>query len=939
MPPITPTPTTPQPSGRAVLPIFNATTDTIPPGAALQIIGWNGSQFIVQQPSTDDMDNVVFNSGSAVLPGFTGSAINYFPCAAAYSRDNYDGADPQYGDNWGTRAGEWFLFRDQYGFCPIELGRAGVVMVTKATTTSMLNSSASQQTFSVVDWSTTQDGTLNTVTQTGAGDKTTQDGSWSVLDSVTGGTVSINTSTQSVGTPLGTAVGTTPALTVNDSGLNAYTNIASSHVESNGTSINTLMTPYGYGPTGGWIFYLWTFDTEFNGAPVLPAYAIGNVALTDEPLVGIWGTVITPVCAGGLVIADASSLNGSTTPAVSLNTNIHKIAINAPTLAITGTGISTNHSNDTITFSTLSATATVNTSPAPTVTSMTVTFGTPPSGVGWLRAKITVSGTDSQTGVVVAEVVPAPTVTLTTTAISQTAQYITITGTGFDPNASGNSVVFSGAASPCTGTVYIVNSAGTEMTVLITAPTSTGQLKAVVTSYGGGSGSAVEVASISAGTGPVVSSSTDAIPLNATTMIIYGNHFSATPASNTIALSPSGTATVTASTTTQITVTLSGIVSGPLYAVDTTSGVTSGSPVQIATVVSGPTITLAVNNLATNATTLTITGTGFIASPTANTVTLSSGTATVASATSTVLVLNLTGPLSTGVLTATVTVGGQTSSAVQVANVVQLSVTLNTANLAQTATSLVIAGSGFDAFTTGTFVVLSDGEEAYATWESLAGTSLVFTFSPSSLPLPLGSLTAIAQGFGGSSGAAVQVATVVVSTHSWLDNFTEVTNTSLAAHTPNTGSGGYTILGDPGTITGGTSGWYVSSGSSGDNKFDPGAHLATCSFKVIWQSTITGIEFNWNGRGSFVVDLGAGWQVNAVVGFTGSSNFPVKLTNGTLYTFSITDNGTNVYFYLDGVQCITPITDSTAPTDTTCQMQMSVSSVDPTALWTQMIVN
>ena len=84
-----------------------------------------------------------------------------------------------------------------------------------------------------------------------------------------------------------------------------------------------------------------------------------------------------------------------------------------------------------------------------------------------------------------------------------------------------------------------------------------------------------------------VTASTADLAINATTLTITGAFFDAnTPSNNTVAFTPTGTGTVTASTATSLTVTsLSGLSVGALNAVVTTNGHSSGAPVQVAVVV------------------------------------------------------------------------------------------------------------------------------------------------------------------------------------------------------------------------------------------------------------------------------------------------------------------------------------------------------------------
>jgi hypothetical protein len=91
-------------------------------------------------------------------------------------------------------------------------------------------------------------------------------------------------------------------------------------------------------------------------------------------------------------------------------------------------------------------------------------------------------------------------------------------------------------------------------------------------------------------------------------------------------------------------------------------------------------------------------------------------------------------------------------------------VTLNTANLPDTATTITIVGTGFDATTPSHNVVVFNS--AAGTVTAASTTSLTVTFTTK--PTLLGSLTVVVTTNGVSSGSAVQVATVVPAT----SNFT-----------------------------------------------------------------------------------------------------------------------------------------------------------------------
>src|SRR5262249_43907450 len=154
---------------------------------------------------------------------------------------------------------------------------------------------------------------------------------------------------------------------------------------------------------------------------------------------------------------------------------------------------------------------------------------------------------------------------------------------------------------------------------------------------------------------PSVTSSTAALPANATSITIGGVGFDPTASNNVVTFNNGATGTVTSATNTQLTVTsLTGLVSGSLTAVVKTNGVSSGAAVQVAPVT--PVVTSSTANLAANATSMTIAGFGFDSTAGNNTVVFSGGaTGSVTAATHTQLTITSLSGLTVGALTAAVT--------------------------------------------------------------------------------------------------------------------------------------------------------------------------------------------------------------------------------------------------------------------------------------------
>ncbi len=284
----------------------------------------------------------------------------------------------------------------------------------------------------------------------------------------------------------------------------------------------------------------------------------------------------------------------------------------------------------------------------------------------------------------------AITVDVNTANINPDVAAIIITGSGFDPIVTNNTVTFNNSAA---GTV--TSATPTQLSVQFTTPPDdAGSLTAVVATTTDTS-SSVQVATVV----PKVTASLANLAANATTITINGDGFDETAANNTVTFTNGAAGTVTAATDNQLTVNITTppTAAGPLSVTVTTNSVASVSPVQVATVV--PVITSSTSDLAANAATLTINGFGFSTTAGNNTVDfngLAVGNVTAASATS-LTVTFTTAPTTAGPLNAIVTTNSVNSAgaAVQVAKVVPV-ITSSTANLAANASSIVINGFGFN---------------------------------------------------------------------------------------------------------------------------------------------------------------------------------------------------------------------------------------------------
>ena len=296
-------------------------------------------------------------------------------------------------------------------------------------------------------------------------------------------------------------------------------------------------------------------------------------------------------------------------------------------------------------------------------------------------------------------------------------------------------------------------------------------------------------------TGPVLTTSTSNLPSTAGTLTIDGVGFDPTGV-NAVTLS-SGTATVTAATSTSITLGFTTApTAGPLTAIVATDGVSSGSPVQVATVV--PVATGTSSTIGAGTTTVTIGGTGFDPTGT-NTVVLSSGAATVTSVTATSITITFTTAPTAGTLTAVVVTDGVSSSPVQVATVLPV-IAESSSGVAADSATLTITGVGFDPSGTNT-VGLSSGA---ATVTAATPTSLTLTFTAAPTA---GALTALVSVDGASGSSPVQVATVTpvvnVNTAGLAANASSLTISGAGFGPP--GNTTVTLSSGAGTVTSATS--------------------------------------------------------------------------------------------------------------------------------------
>ena len=248
------------------------------------------------------------------------------------------------------------------------------------------------------------------------------------------------------------------------------------------------------------------------------------------------------------------------------------------------------------------------------------------------------------------------------------ATVLTLEGAGFDTTPANNQVTLS------SGTATVTAATATSLTLSISSTPSLGDLTATVTNSLGTSAT-VTVATVVAQQAVTVTSSTAAVAPSGS-LVIAGMGFSTAPADNVVTLS-SGTATVTLATATSLTLAFTSPPSaGALTATVTVQGAAS-APKQVATVsgaAAKPTVNLSPASILSSQTTLEITGTGFSKTAGETTVVLHQGDKTTVISFTSLTVnsptsLTLTGVSLgsyTGVVFATVTVNGLSSTTTQV---------------------------------------------------------------------------------------------------------------------------------------------------------------------------------------------------------------------------------------------------------------------------------
>ena len=305
------------------------------------------------------------------------------------------------------------------------------------------------------------------------------------------------------------------------------------------------------------------------------------------------------------------------------------------TVTITGTNFSTTIASDTVKFHGTTA----------SITSATTTqiVAVVPAGTttGTIAVTVGTAGTATSSS---SFTVTTPTITSFTPGSAGIGASVTITGTNYSTTPANNIVKFNGTQATVT------SATATQLITTVPTGTTTGKITVVVLS----SPAATSSATFTLLLNPTITSFTPTSGGVGTSVTITGTNFSATKANDTIKFN--GTlATVTSATATQLVAAVpTGATTGTIsVAVANVPTVATSSATF--TVIPPPTISGFSPTSGPIGTTVTITGTNFVATPlTSNTVKFNGKQATVSSASTTQLVVTVPTGTTSGAVTVTV---------------------------------------------------------------------------------------------------------------------------------------------------------------------------------------------------------------------------------------------------------------------------------------------
>lgn len=495
-----------------------------------------------------------------------------------------------------------------------------------------------------------------------------------------------------------------------------------------------------------------TFNNGAQGTVVASTATSLTVAFTTRPTV--FGDLEATVTTRGIAAAAAVQV-ATIVPTVTANPSLRS-PVNATSIVINGFGFDGSAAaNNEVEFDN-GAVGTVSATNLST-TSLTVTITVPPTVAGPLNARVRIAGGSYGAFAQVASVTPVVS-SNTGNNLPADANELIILGSGFSTTASNNTVAFSSGA-----VGRITTATATRLTVAFDDPNDVrpvgGPLTAVVTTNGVNNGSAVQVARVR----PVVTSNTDPLAANATTLTIAGTGFDPTAANNTVTFNNGAQGTVTAATKTSLTVTITArpTLSGNLRANVTVNGVTSTAVTTVANVT--PVVTSGTTSIAIDNDEVTVNGFGFGTVAGNNVITFNNGAVgTVTNATATALTVTLSqqptvaGPLQVASLTSNGVVSGTTNVPVAI---VRPLVTANTVyQISADGNSVIINGQGFSTTASENIVTFNNGAVGTVSATGLTATSMTVDFSTK--PTSAGDLEATVTTLDASSSAPVVVATV-----------------------------------------------------------------------------------------------------------------------------------------------------------------------------------
>ena len=425
---------------------------------------------------------------------------------------------------------------------------------------------------------------------------------------------------------------------------------------------------------------------KFNGTAAIPTTSTATQIAVPVPPGATSGTIT--VSLGTATATSTSSFTVPATPAIaSFSPGSGPIG---QVVTLTGTHFSATASANTIKFNGTAATAT-----SSTATQIVVPV---PSGASSGPITVVVGGVTG-TSATSFTVLPTPTIVSVSPASGPVGQVVTLTGTNFSTTASANTVKFNGtAATPTTSTA-----------TQIVVPVPSGAPSGVITVSVGGA-TATSATSFSVTAAPSIASFSPISGPVGQVITLTGTNFSSTASANRVNFGGT-TAVPNSSTSTQIVVPVpTGAATGPITV--TVAGLTGSSATPF-TVTPPPTITSFSPSTGPVSLSVTIAGTNFSSTSSANTVKFNGTTASPTSATSTQIVVPVpraatTGPITVAVGTAvassaasfTVTPAPTITSFGPGAGPVSIPVTIIGTNFSTNAATNVVKFNGIQAIPT-----------------------------------------------------------------------------------------------------------------------------------------------------------------------------------------------------------------------------------------------